>query len=127
MNARCQGVKRDGQPCSLPANGPDGFCWAHSPRNAEQRRRTASRAGKAKPRNGGEIAAIKGRLAELAEDVIRGDVDRSAAAVAGQLYNVYLRAVATELQVKASEDFDVRLAELEALEAQREGGRYGRA
>ena len=96
-------------------------------RNAEQRRRTASRAGKAKPRNGGELAGIKARLLALAEGVLDGSIDRANAVAAGQLFNFALRAVATELQVKASEDFDVRLEQLEQLEAQREGGRYGRA
>ena len=126
MTAICTATKRDGTTCTLQATGPHGLCWVHDPANADARRRGQSRGGKGKGSRG-EINAIKGRVAELAEGVIRGDVDRADAAVAGQLYNVVLRAVATEIKVREAEDFDARLEQLEQLEAQREGGRYGRA
>ena len=113
MNSRCRGIKRDGEPCSLSANGPDGYCWAHSPRHAEERRRMASRAGKSKPTR--ELSGIKQRLWDLADDVLEGRQDKAVAAVASQVLNVYLRAVSVEL--KAREQMEL-IERLEALEEQ---------
>jgi hypothetical protein len=43
---RCQATKANGEPCKGTANRSDGYCWAHFPQNASERRRLASRAGK---------------------------------------------------------------------------------
>jgi hypothetical protein len=56
----CTATKRDGQPCTLPARGEHGLCWAHSPETAEKRKRIASRGGKAR---------AKSRLTALWEEV----------------------------------------------------------
>ena len=83
------------------------------PTRSEERRRAASRAGKAKPNR--EIADIKARLSDLAEDVLAGEVDRANAAVAGQLLNTVIRAVSVELKVREQMDLIERLEELEIL------------
>src|SRR5215207_11091029 len=44
----CGAIKRNGEPCTLPATGKHGTCWAHDPSTAEQRRRRASRGGRGK-------------------------------------------------------------------------------
>ena len=44
----CTANKRNGEPCTLPATGKHGTCWAHDPSTAEQRRRRASRGGRGK-------------------------------------------------------------------------------
>ena len=44
----CSANKRNGEPCTLPATGKHGLCWAHHPATAEQRRKRASRGGKGK-------------------------------------------------------------------------------
>ena len=46
--AVCRATKRNGEPCTLPANGKHGLCWAHDPATVEQRRKRASRGGKGK-------------------------------------------------------------------------------
>jgi hypothetical protein len=89
------------------------MCWLHDPTRSEERRRAASRAGKAKPNR--EIADIKARLSDLAEDVLAGEVDRANAAVAGQLLNTYIRAVSVELKVREQQELIERLVELETL------------
>ncbi len=125
MTVQCTATKRDGSPCTLPSNGPSGLCWAHDPANAERRRRGQSRGGKSKPNR--EIVDVKSRLSELAEDVLAGRVDRGDAAVVSQVYNVLLRAIATELKVKEVTELEARLEELERAaegEASR-GRRYG--
>jgi hypothetical protein len=111
LNSRCRGIKRDGAPCSLSANGPDGYCWAHSPQHAEERRRMASRAGKSKPSR--ELAGIKQRLWDLADDVLEGRQDKAVAAVASQVLNVYLRAVSVEMKQKEHLELIERLEALE--------------
>ena len=126
MNSRCRGIKRDGEPCSLSANGPDGYCWAHSPRHAEERRRMASRAGKSKPSR--ELTGIKQRLWDLADDVLEGRQDKAVAAVASQVLNVYLRAVSIEMKLKEHLELVQRLEALEeGLEQTRGSSRTWRA
>ena len=113
MSGRCSGITRSGTRCERSVEDPNGMCWLHDPTRSEERRRAASRAGKAKPNR--EIAGIKARLSDLAEDVLAGEVDRANAAVAGQLLNTYIRAVSVELKVREQMDLIERLEELEIL------------
>jgi len=78
----------------------------------------ASKAGKSKPDR--ELAGIKQRLSDLADDVLEGRQNRGVAAVASQILNVYLRAVSVEL--KAREQLEL-IERLEALEEALEEGR----
>ena len=112
---RCAGTKRDGSPCTATVEPPQTHCWWHDPANADKRRRAASKAGKSKPSR--ELAGIKQRLSDLADDVLEGRKDRGVAAVASQVLNVYLRAGSVEL--KAREQLEL-IERLEALEEQLE-------
>jgi hypothetical protein len=114
---QCSAVKRNGEPCTLPANGQHGLCWAHDPKNAERRRRGASRGGKAKANR--EIPAIKTRLEDLEERVLNGDLETARAAVANQLINTRLRAVEQERKNRETQDLEERIT---ALEEARGGG-----
>ena len=123
---RCSAIKRDGERCRVSVESGVELCWAHDPRNASQRKRITSKAGKSKPSR--ELAGIKQRLSDLAEDVLEGNKDRADAAVASQIYNVLLRAISMELRVKEVEEMEAKLEEMEkALERQGEGGAYGSA
>ena len=64
---QCSATKRNGEPCTLPVNGPHRLCWAHDPKNAERRRRAASRAGRAKAR--GDQRWIMAELLRIAQKV----------------------------------------------------------
>jgi hypothetical protein len=73
------------------------------------------------------LAGIKQRLSDLADAVLEERVDRGVGAVASQVLNVYLRAVAVEL--KAREQLEV-VERLEALEEalgarNKRSGRWG--
>jgi hypothetical protein len=69
---------------------------------------------------------IKARLSDLADDVLEGRQDRADAAVAGQLFNTYLRAVAVELRAREQLELIERLEALEEmLEARQGAGRRG--
>jgi uncharacterized protein YceH (UPF0502 family) len=120
----CSGIKADGGRCKAQAISGTEWCFNHHPDYEEQRRRRGSRGGKrgGRGRPVVELAAIKGKLESLADDVLSGSVDRSDAAVVAQIYNTVIRAVATGLKVKEAEEIEVRLEELEALLAQREAG-----
>jgi hypothetical protein len=107
----CSAITRKGERCTLPANGQHGLCWAHDPKNAERRRRGASRGGKAKANR--EIPAIKAQLEDLTEQVLAGDLETSHAAVANQLINTRLRALEQERKLRETEDLEARIEALE--------------
>jgi hypothetical protein len=111
--AICTSTKRNGEPCTLPANGPHGLCWAHDPKNAERRRKGASRGGKAKASR--EIPAIKALLSDLTEQVLAGELPTGPAAVANQLINTRLRAIEIERKVREAEELDARLEAVERI------------
>src|SRR5215212_2656056 len=100
--ARCAGFKPDDSPCERIVGASQTYCYAHDPARADERRRAASRGGKRGGRGRPlvELQAVKGKLEDLAEDVLKGSTDRGDAAVVSQIYNVVLRAIATELKVK---------------------------
>ena len=113
MKAVCRANKRDGSPCTTPATGSNGYCWAHDPANAERRRRTASRGGRG--RGGSELADLKKRIRDLAADVLDGTADRGRAAVANQLYNTLTRAIEQERKQRELEEMAERLEALEEV------------
>jgi hypothetical protein len=123
LNGQCSATKRNGERCTLPANGPQGLCWAHDPKNAEKRRRGASRGGRGKGRR--DLASVKAQLQEMADKVLLGEQDRSAAAVAGQLLNIKLRAIEVERKVKETEELEERIEALERTSKAGGGKRWG--
>ena len=125
----CSGIKPDGGRCKAQATRSSSFCIGHDPDRVDDRRRRASKGGKrgGRGRPQAELADIKRRLLELTDAVLAGEVDRANAAVAGQLFNTLLRAVAVELKVREVDELETRLQELESLlERQGERGGYGR-
>jgi predicted RNA-binding Zn ribbon-like protein len=124
LAVRCAGTKRDNSLCTATVEPPQRFCWWHDPANADKRRRAASKAGKSKPSK--ELAGIKQRLSELADDVLEGRQDKGVAAVASQVLNVYLRAVSVELKAREQLELVERLEALEeSLEQRKRERRYG--
>ena len=111
MTSICTATKRNGEPCTLPSSGESDLCWAHDPANAERRRRGQSRGGRNKPSR--ELVNIKQRLSNLADDVLAENVDKGAAAVAGQLLNTVIRAIGMEMKVREVEELAQRLESLE--------------
>ncbi len=78
-------------------------------------RRSAARCqgGKSKPSR--EISDLKAQLANLAEEVIAGELETGRAAVANQLINTRLRAIELERKVRDADEFEERLNALENL------------
>ncbi len=111
--AVCRATKANGEPCTLPARGPQGLCWAHDPANSEKRSRVASKAARSKPSR--ELAALKAQLQDLTHDVLAGDLETGRAAVANQLINTRLRAIEVERRVKEAEELEERLEAIERV------------
>jgi hypothetical protein len=121
LAGQCTAVKRNGEPCTLPANGPQGLCWAHDPANAEKRRRGASRGGKGKAN--GDIRDLKRRISEVIDAVLEGSQDRGRAAVAIQGFNALKGVLELERRVKETEDLERRIEELERASEAKKGAR----
>ena len=124
---RCLGTKRDNSPCTVTVEPPQTYCWWHDPANADKRKQAAARGGKrgGRGRPQVELANIKGRLSDLADDVLEEKVDKGVAAVASQVLNVYLRAVSMELKLREVEELERRMEELEAMIAARKERPWG--
>ena len=120
----CSATKRDGERCTLQANAKHGLCWAHDPKNGEARRRRAAMGGKAKASK--VTKGLHKLLEDLTKDVISGELDTGRGAVANQLISTRIRLLEFERRVKETEDFEERIAELEAR-AQEEGQRWRRS
>jgi hypothetical protein len=103
------------------------WCVGHDPNKAEARRLRASKGGRSggRGRPRAELADVKRRLSDLADDVLEGRKDRGNAAVVGQLLNTYIRAVGVEMKVREVEDLERRLEELEGALKSQKGGRRG--
>ena len=125
MTSTCTATKRDGSPCTLPTNGQQGLCWAHDPKNAERRRRGASRGGRAKASR--ELPQLKTLLADLTDKVLSGELETGRAAVANQLINTRLRAVEVERKIREMDDIEERIAALEMMASRGNGGNRWRA
>src|SRR5215212_4073849 len=121
---RCTAIAGSGQHCRAIAITGSDYCHSHHPNRAEARKRAARKGGQRSERGRPttELASIKDRLERLAEDVLAGRIDRSDAAVAGQLLNYAIRAVSVGLKAREQEELEARLTEIEeALERQRGG------
>ena len=90
-------------------------CYGHRPDLAEERRRNASKGGKhgGRGRPQTELADIKERLSELAEQVLSGELETGRAAVANQLINTRLRAIELERKIKEADELEERIRRLE--------------
>jgi hypothetical protein len=123
LSRQCSGITRQGTRCTRSVEGPNGLCWLHDPTRADDRRRAASKAGRAKPNR--EVADIKERLSQLADDLLAGEVDKSTGAVVAQVLNVLLRAISVELKVREVEELAREVEEIrDALETRKES-RWG--
>ena len=115
--ARCAFIKPGGERCGSTVMKGYDTCYGHRPDLADERRRNASKggskAGRGRARLSSEIPAIKSRILTLADEVLEGERDKGAAAVAGQLFNTVLRAIEAERRLKETEDLERRLDALE--------------
>ena len=113
MTAVCSATKRNGEPCTLPARGSNGYCWAHDPANRERRSKMASRAGKARhDSTTARLRDVRASVRKTVDDVLSGSLDPKRAAVAFQGFNTLLRTFDLEGQARL-EELENELTELE--------------
>jgi hypothetical protein len=110
LAGQCSFIKASGERCRGTANGPNGLCWAHDPANAEQRRRSASRAGRSKGNR--EVVDLKEEIKSVIADVKAGDLDRNDAAVMIQGYRALRDFIALERQVRETDELAAEIEEL---------------
>lgn len=114
MNRQCSYIKAGGEQCRGLATASHGLCWSHAPENAEQRRRSTSKAGRAKADM--EVRALKEELKAVIADVRSGELDRSDAAVMIQAYRALKEYIQLERDVSVIPELADRL---EALKNER--------
>jgi hypothetical protein len=121
LTERCIAIKKDGSHCSKEAEPGSTLCWSHDPANEEERRRIASRGGRASTavlaeRRGPvaqEIRELKDELRALARNVKEGEVPPPVGTALNQIYNTLLRAMDQERRIKETGELEARLAKLE--------------
>jgi hypothetical protein len=106
----CAGITRQGQRCTLSAQGSSGMCWLHDPARADQRHRHASKAARSKGNK--EVAGLKEEIKTVIADVKAGDLDRNDAAVMIQGYRALKDFIALERQVKETDELAAEIEEL---------------
>jgi hypothetical protein len=125
--SRCTAIKPSGERCKGRAIEGSEWCWNHDPAHADKHRRHGSKGGKrgGRGRPVAELARLGTRFEELADMVLRGEVDRADGAVAGQLLNGARACMRDGLKAKEVEELEQRLEELEQLLAARKDRPWG--
>src|SRR5918995_4133767 len=108
--SQCSANKPNGERCKRTADGPEGHCWAHDPKNASERHRSASKAATAKADR--EIRQTKAEIRELVRLVREEDLDVSKANAVNRLYQTLLQYIVVERGVYREDDLAVRIKEL---------------
>ena len=107
-------------------------CWGHDPANAERRRQIAQKAnragGKGRPSPArDEVTEIRQLLRALFGKVYKGEMERGDAIALNLLLNTRLRLVELERKIAEAEEFEARLAALEAAGPPAQGSTRWRA
>jgi hypothetical protein len=129
LTERCTAIKKDESRCAKEAEPGSALCWSHDPANEAERRRIASRGGRASTavlaeRRGPaaeEIRELKDELRTLARDVKEGEVPPPVGTALNQIYNTLLRAMDQERRTRETGELEERLAALEERTALRQG------
>jgi hypothetical protein len=112
LNRQCSGFTREGRRCTVPVRGAhEQFCHLHDPARSEERRRSARRAGKAKPTSR-EVRDLKEEIRNLIADVRSGRIDRNDAGVIIQAYRALKDFIELERRIKETDEL---AAEIEGL------------
>ncbi len=122
----CAAIKADGTKCEARAMKGSQWCFNHSPDHSEERRRNASKDGRAggrgRPSAGEEVLWLRQTLKQVVDEVLMGEMDRSRAAVTVQALNALRGLLETEHRIKEAQEFEERIAVLEERVAERQPG-----
>ena len=107
---QCSATKLNGEPCENVAHGSQELCWSHDPKNAERRRKHASKAATAKADR--EIRESKAEIRELVRMVREEDFDVSKANAVNRLYQTLLQYIVVERGIYREDDLAQRIRDL---------------
>ena len=108
--SQCSATKQNGERCKRTADGPEGYCWAHDPKNAAERHRSASKAATAKADK--EVREVKAEIRELIRSIREDGFDPTTANAINRLYNTLLAYILAERGIYREVDLAVRIREL---------------
>jgi hypothetical protein len=108
--SQCSATKPNRERCKRTADGPEGYCWAHDPKNAAERQRSASRAATAKADK--EVREVKAEIRDLIRLVRDDGFDPTAANAINRLFNTLLAYILAERGIYREQDLAVRIREL---------------
>jgi hypothetical protein len=108
--SQCSFIKPNGERCKLAAQGQQGVCWNHDPKNAEQRRKQASRAATAKADK--EVREVKREIRDLIKAVRDEGFDPTAANAINRLYQTLLQYIIVERGIYREDNLAQRIREL---------------
>src|SRR5215204_3550332 len=107
---QCSATKPNGERCKRTADGPEGYCWAHDPKNAAERQRSASKAATAKADK--EVREVKAEIRELIRLVRDEGFDVSKANAINRLLGTLLQYIIVERGIFREDDLAARIKEL---------------
>ena len=87
------------------------MCWSHDSKNAEQRRKQASRAATAKADK--EVREVKREIRDLIKAVREDGFDPTAANAINRLYQTLLQYIIVERGIYREDDLAQRIRELQ--------------
>jgi hypothetical protein len=108
--SQCSFTKPNGERCKLAAQGQQGVCWNHDPKNAERRRKQASKAATAKADK--EVREVKREIRDLIKAVRDEGFDPTAANAINRLYQTLLQYIIVERGIYREDDLAQRIREL---------------
>jgi hypothetical protein len=124
--AKCPAITRSGEACKGIPIDDSGYCYAHHPDHAQERRAYGSKGGKrgGRGRPQAELEDIKATLYRIASEIENGEIDTRTGAVLVQVFNSIRGCVEDQRKIKETEELEARLSELEEqLEAGKPGYR----
>src|SRR5215212_167884 len=108
--SQCSFIKPNGERCKLAAQGQQGVCWNHDPKNAAKRRTMASKAATAKADK--EVREVKREIRDLIKAVRDDGFDPTAANAINRLYATLLEYIKLERGIYREDDLAQRIREL---------------
>jgi hypothetical protein len=121
---RCAGTTRAGDRCTAIVAAGSAYCYHHDPSRAAERSRHAAKAARG-PRATAEMRQVKQEIRDVISGVLSDSEDaleKGRTAVALQGYNVLLRALSLEREIRELEVLAAEVAELRReIDAERAG------
>jgi hypothetical protein len=117
---RCTYIKAGGERCNgIPTAGAT-LCYSHDPARAEERKRHASKAGRAggngRPSGLSETAEAKRYIRGLVAKLLKGELARETATACFMGLNVLARYIELERKILEQEEILERIEQLEQAE-----------